>query len=265
MWASVVFATYVLELALLTAAATPSGVRVAAVHYPTSRASRVDQRCADDDHLCGVSALVARAARAGAALVVVPEYAVPQLRAAPDPALGELQADDAPLLEGYQRLAREHGVYLVVQLVTMRGLDRFNTQVAFAPDGRVAGRHHKFELYGAEKQRFRKGDGVTVVETPFGRVGLLVCADLYGDPRLHETLTGSLGADIVAVSSMWTVEGANAWPRAFAVDWNVHVVAANSADGEGRGSGIFAPSGRTLAATTSTTGTVIVTDVRLSR
>lgn len=233
-----------LPLLFTLAAASPV---VAAVHYPTEDASVVDAECKKSEHRCAIEALVRSAAKAGAKLVVTPEYAFTQTGA----------EGAEVLIARFGRLADELNIYLVINLQTSRGDKRRNTQVAFDPDGKTVGRHDKFELFDEENATLTRGNDTTVFDTPFGRVGLLICADIYGDPNEHAKLTEELGATIVAISSWWTVPDATRWPAAFARDWNVHVVFANASNGDGRGSGVFAPDGRALATSKDAKATVV--------
>ena len=208
-------------------------VKVAAVQLASRDASKVDPRCAKKDNNCAIEALIRRAHRQGAALVVTPEYSLDQRFAEPTPKIGLAPTDTkkSPLLTRFSALARELGVYLAIHLETTRSRRRHNTQVAFEPNGQVVGVHHKFELYGSEKDRHTPGTDVMAFETPFGRVGMLVCADVYGDPRLHDELANEHGARIIALSTKWTVPRATNWQAAFARDWGVYVVAANASAG----------------------------------
>jgi predicted amidohydrolase len=236
---------------------------LAAIHYTDSGARAIDPSCEDADSNCATEALVRRAHAAGARLVVTAEYALRQTRAEPVPTRGSpvTDADHSPLQARFSQLAAELSLYLVINLRTLRGAVRHNSQVAFGPDGSVVGVHHKFELYGGENEVLEAGEDVSVFDTPFGRVGLLICADLYGDPTLHDRLTRVLGADVVAVSSMWTVAGATRWQAAFARDWGTIVVAANSSAGAGRGSGIFDARGRALAETAMGSPSVLLAEL----
>jgi len=246
MWASAVCARCLLLASLLGSAAAQAGptVTVAAVQYADGRAATVDPACGDAN--CAVEVLVRRAAAAGAELVVTPEYALGQAGVEASPRVGEVPSTG--LSARFATLADELDVYLVISLVTGAAERPYNSQVAFGPDGAVRAVHHKFELFDHENLTMRAGTDVTAFDTPFGRVGLLVCADIYGDPRLHARLTEELGATIVALSERWTVAGAPRWAAAFARDWGVTVVAANGSGGEGRGGGVFGADGRTLAA-----------------
>jgi nitrilase len=61
------------------------------------------------------------------------------------------------------------------------GSTLYNTQLYFAPDGRIVGRHRKLMPTGGERLVWGMGDGSTleVVQTPFGRVGGLTCWENY--------------------------------------------------------------------------------------
>lgn len=237
-------------------------VRVASVQAGDD-ASRVDASCAKADANCAIEALVRQAHEQGAALVVTPEYALRQSHAEPAPKLGDVPADTgrSPLLSRFSAVARELGIYLALHLETKRGKRLYNSQVALGPEGEVVGVHHKFELFGSERDTHTAGDGVMAFDTPFGRVGLLVCADVYGDPRMHDELTREAGARIIALSAKWTVARATRWQAAFARDWGVFVVAANAASGAGRGGGVFDPQGQALAIDERGEGAVTVATI----
>ncbi|KEQ25883.1 carbon-nitrogen hydrolase family protein [Paenibacillus tyrfis] len=82
-------------------------------------------------------------------------------------------------------LAKELGVYLVIGVVER---DRefstgtlYNSMVYIGPDGALLGKHHKLVPTGAERLFWGQGDGstLTVIDTPFGRIGGLICWENY--------------------------------------------------------------------------------------
>jgi len=230
-------------------------VKVAAVQYGTGSHGLVDTDCASAvlPDACAVAKLVEQAAKAGAKLVVTPEYGLGQKYLEPVPVVGKNPGTDASwsggsLIKSFSQRAALLKIHLVVNLQTNGGGGaRYNSQVAFSPSGAVAAIHHKFELFASERKSLTPGKELNVFSSPVGKVGLLICADLYGDLRKHRQLTGPLGARVVAVSSLWTADGGWRWQQNFARNWGVYVVGSNTTGGAGRGGGIFDPTGRVLA------------------
>ncbi len=144
-----------------------------------------------------VSALVDKAAAEGAALVVLPETFVP---AYPDwvwrttpwnadaSALFARLLDQAvvvpgPAADALAAIAARARVYLSIGVNEREpaGSTLYNTQLLFAPDGALVSRHRKLMPTGGERLVWGMGDGSTldVVDTPFGRVGALICWENY--------------------------------------------------------------------------------------
>jgi nitrilase len=79
--------------------------------------------------------------------------------------------------------ARDAGAYVVVGVDEREphGTTIYNTILYFGPDGSLPGKHRKLMLTGSERTVWGMGDGSTleVFETPFGRVGGLICWENY--------------------------------------------------------------------------------------
>jgi predicted amidohydrolase len=73
-------------------------------------------------------------------------------------------------------LARELKIVLVAGMLETDGDARFNTAVLISPKGDLLGKYRKQHLEH-ELVRNRPGTVSPVFETPYGRVGLLICAD----------------------------------------------------------------------------------------
>jgi predicted amidohydrolase len=90
-------------------------------------------------------------------------------------ALGE------PIPEGayFQRLAKladELEIHLIAGMLEADGDARCNTAVLVGPDGKLAGKYRKQEL-GHELARNTPGRESSVFATPYGKVGVMICAD----------------------------------------------------------------------------------------
>jgi len=81
--------------------------------------------------------------------------------------------------------AHEAGVYLCVGVIerdsTYSRGTLFCTLLYFGPDGTLLGKHRKLKPTAAERVIWGEGDGstLTVVDTPFGKVGGLICWENY--------------------------------------------------------------------------------------
>lgn len=188
-----------------------SNVRAAAVQATPvflDREATTDKACR----------LVREAASEGAGLVVFPEAFIPTYpdwvwRRKPwdDGAadwFGRL-ADNAvvvpgPTTEAIGAVARDARAYVVcgVDELEERGGTIYNTLLFFGPDGTLLGRHRKLMPTGAERLvwGFGDGSGLRVYDTPFGRLGGLLCWENYM-PLARAALYG-LGVDVY-VAPTW--------------------------------------------------------------
>ena len=96
------------------------------------------------------------------------------------------------LLRELSCLAHNHQIYLAAQMASRTpGCEHcgeehgegcfFNTLVVLDSDGVLVGVYHKYNLWTSELNTFDidpSGPQIVTVDTPFGRLGLSVCADL---------------------------------------------------------------------------------------
>src|SRR5262245_26608957 len=90
-------------------------------------------------------------------------------------ALGEPIPDGA-YVQRLSALTRELKIHLVAGLLEADGEARYNTSVLLGPDGRLMGKYRKQKL-GHELPRNTPGQSSPVFATPYGRVGIMICAD----------------------------------------------------------------------------------------
>jgi nitrilase len=146
--------------------------------------------------------LIAESAQAGARIIVFPEAFVPAYprglsfgvvvgsRTAEGRALFERYWENAVEVpsEAVARLgaaARAAGAHVVMGVIERetRGTKGtlYCTVLYFGPDGALLGKHRKLKPTAAERLIWGEGDGstLTTVETPFGRMGGLICWENY--------------------------------------------------------------------------------------
>ena len=147
--------------------------------------------------------LAAQAADNGANLIVLPELAnTGYLFANRQDAFEHAESiPDGPSVLAWTRFAQEYEVYLVAGLVEQHDMQLFDTAVLLGPDGYI-GKYRKAHLWNQEKLWFTPGDiGFPVFETPIGRIGLLICWDIWF-PEVPRLLTQQ-GADIICSLNNW--------------------------------------------------------------
>jgi predicted amidohydrolase len=254
----------------------PSPTKVAAVQYGEGQAGNVNSGCATNPapNLCAIKMMVLQARIEGASFIVTPEYALipDQEYLEPYPTLGENPGTDTTwpddlFIKIFSQWAQKLGVYLVINLLTYTGTQAnhqiYNTDVAFDSSGTIIGLHRKFELFGNENTSLTPGNDVMVFSTPLGKMGILICADIYGDASLLNKLTNTLDARVIAFSSFWTTSGAVNWQEDFAKNYGVYLIAANTTISPGHGGGIYDPSGNPLAQEIKTKPSIVYADIPL--
>lgn len=90
-------------------------------------------------------------------------------------ALGE-PIPGGPYFQKLAQLADELDVHLIAGMLEADGELRYNTAVLLDPDGKLAGKYRKQKL-GHELVRNTPGDESSVFDTPYGRIGVMICAD----------------------------------------------------------------------------------------
>lgn len=233
--------------------------------------------------------LVHEAADAGAEVIVLPE-----LFRWPYPAQ-EMAAEQfrfaesvpGPTTERMAELAADRGVVIVVSVFEERapGLG-FNTAVVVGPDGESIGEYRKAHIPDDplyyEKFLFTPGDEPCgVFDTPFGRLGVLVCWDQWYPESAR--LAAMQGAEVIVYPTAIGViddEGPeeharqrDAWrtvQRGHAIANGVYVAAANRVGREGElgfwgDSFVAGPQGELLLDAGAAPDAVHVVDCDLSR
>ena len=86
-----------------------------------------------------------------------------------------------PACDALGAIAREHGCYLAIPVNERDGGTIYNTLLYFSPEGALLAKHRKLVATGGERLVWGSGDGSTlaVIDTPFGRVGGLICWENY--------------------------------------------------------------------------------------
>jgi len=167
--------------------------------------------------LAHVAPLIREAAAGGAKLILTPE-ATNFLIKDPAARAAALTAEDQDaVIGGLRDLARELGVWLLIGSAIVRsgqeGDDRAANRSLLIDDaGAVVATYDKLHVFDVdlptgerwrESAAIRPGDGATVADMPWGKLGLTICYDLRF-PQLYRALAKA-GAVMISVPAAFTV------------------------------------------------------------
>lgn len=185
-----------------------------------------------DANLAQVADYTARAADAGAALVVFPEATMCRFGVPLAPIAEPL---DGPWAAGVRRIAAAANITVVAGMFTPAGDDRVaNTLLAAGADDAGYHKIHLYDAFGfAESRKVAPGFEPVVVEVDGVGVGLTTCYDIRF-PELYVELARR-GAQVICVCASWgagpgKLEQWRLLARARALDSTSYIAAAGQAD-----------------------------------
>lgn len=174
-----------------------SAIRAAAVQFDPQVG--LDNK---DKNIAETLRLIADAAANGARLIVLPELAgtgysfdtreEAYAHAEPVP--------DGPACAAWIDAARKHDAYIVAGIAELDGVAMYDTAVLIGPGGFI-GKYRKTHLWNREKLIFTPGDSYPVFDTKIGRIGLLICWDIWF-PEVARILVAQ-GADVICSVNNW--------------------------------------------------------------
>jgi predicted amidohydrolase len=146
-----------------------------------------------------------------AKLIALPEYFAIMGLKDTDKIKAREEEGEGPIQRFLAKMAKKHRIWLIGGSIPLRasvaGKIR-NACLVFDPNGKLAARYDKVHLFGLDlgNEHFREedtiepGEGVVVLETPLGTIGLSICYDL----RFPELYRAMGEVDIIVVPSAFT-------------------------------------------------------------
>jgi predicted amidohydrolase len=101
--------------------------------------------------------------------------------------------------------AQENKVYVCSGLVESADQKIFNSAVLIDPEGQVILHHRKLNELEIGHHCYGQGDRLQVAATPYGTVGLMICADAFARGQVISRALGFMGADIILSPCAWAV------------------------------------------------------------
>ena len=162
-----------------------------------------------EGNLVRIENAISDAKAGGAEIVVFPETMlfgwvnpVAHERAYPIP------GKDSDLLS---EMARKHDLFVCIGLSEKEGNQLYDTAVLIDSDGQILLKHRKRNiLTELMSPPYSQGKTVKVANTPWGKVGLLICADSFDQQILDEM--SELSPDLMLIPYGWAAPE-DAWPE----------------------------------------------------
>lgn len=192
-----------------------------------------NELCEKERNLEKAVELVREAAAKGAKIVCLPELFVTgyNLGVFGD-RLSELSEGlTGPTITRMRALAKELAIYLIAPIsMQMRSSFPLENNAVFIDDqGEVKGVYTKNHLFGDEPKYFVSHGEYPVFDTPYGKVGVMICCDNnFPEPARILALKG---AEIIFMPAAWRVNEEDLWKlliSSHACENNVFIAAANT-------------------------------------
>ena len=182
---------------------------------PKIKVAIAQPRCTDSDldgNLARIGALVSRASEQGAEIVLFPEtvdlgWVNPDAHDLAEPVQGGKAA------ETICSIALANAIWIGIGINEKDGELLYDTAILVDSGGRIVLKHHKINLLDwLMDPPYTSGtaEGIGVAQTPFGKVGMLICADSFREELVARL--AELKPDLVYIPYGWAARQEE-WPE----------------------------------------------------
>ncbi len=104
-------------------------------------------------------------------------------------------------------LAKKNNIYICCGLTEKDNNDNniYNSSIICNNQGKIICKYRKINVLKEAFDFYSIGNKLSVVDTPFGKIGLNICSDNYYDSLEIGNTLGRMGAQIILSPSSWTV------------------------------------------------------------
>ncbi len=185
------------------AAAVPGVIKIAGIQMASG--PQVSANLSEAERLIEI------AVNQDAKLIALPEYFAIMGLKDTDKIKAREEEGEGPIQRFLAKMAKKHHIWLIGGSIPLRASVANkvrNACLVFDPSGKLAARYDKVHLFGLdlgneyfrEEDTIEPGEGVVVLETPLGTIGLSICYDL----RFPELYRAMGEVDIIVVPSAFT-------------------------------------------------------------
>jgi predicted amidohydrolase len=103
-------------------------------------------------------------------------------------------------------LAIKHNIWICLGLTEKLENKIYNTAIIINEKGQIIHKYHKINLLEVEFPFYQLGQHLSVVDSPWGKIGVNICADNYKNALCLGHSLARMGAQIILSPSSWTVD-----------------------------------------------------------
>jgi len=107
--------------------------------------------------------------------------------------------------EFLSEMAKKHNVYICSGMTEKDGANVYNTAVIIDPKGNIILKHRKINELDIGHPYYALGDKLNVVNTEFGTIGLMICADATARDHVLTRSLAYMGADVILSPCSWAM------------------------------------------------------------
>lgn len=147
---------------------------------------------------------IEKASRKGADIVVLPELCTTGYVFKNRAELFSLSEviPYGPSIEAWSEVSKKNNLYVVAGIAEKDKENLYNSAVIIGPEGYI-GTYRKNHLSNEEKRYFELGNlGFQVFQTDIGRVGILICYDIWFPEAVR--INALQGSDLICVPTNWS-------------------------------------------------------------
>jgi len=118
----------------------------------------------------------------------------------------EAQPIPGPYSDVLSQYAQEHRIFICAGLTEKAETCVYNSAVLINDSGEIILKYRKINVLVVGQEFYAIGNTLSVVETPFGVIGVNICSDNYPDGLPIGHTLARMGAQMIFSPSSWTVD-----------------------------------------------------------
>ena len=115
--------------------------------------------------------------------------------------------------------AKKYRIWVASGLTERDGNAVYNSAILISEQGRIVSKHRKINIVTDVEKMYAVGDCLSLVDTPFGKIALSICADNLIESSCIGHSLGRMGVQLMLTPCSWAVAPEN-YGREYGDEWH---------------------------------------------